>query len=141
MPLTGDVAKLGRIRHMLQELARVPSRLAPGLAARLTRRIRGMFASQSDPYGKRWAPNAPRTVAKKGHGRVGYEKGNLEAGSYAAPLPGSGVKIVVGPKGEYMQEPRAGVPRRRVLPDQGMPATWRADIKATLDEEIDKVKP
>lgn len=39
----------------------------------------GFFQSQSDPNGAAWMPLAPSTIKRKGHSRILFDSGDLEA--------------------------------------------------------------
>ncbi len=136
MPLTGDFAKLGRLRATLERLGRIPSRVAARAAPLIDARLREQFATGTDPYGKGWAPLAASTVRRKGFDTILVESGAGRAGTSAATASGAGIRIVLGPHLAFHMLPAKGRPERKVLPTQGLPRGWRADIAAVYLEEM-----
>ncbi len=132
MPMYGDLSWFKKAQRSIEELTRLPSKVTGPIAIRINARLRFMFLSQTDPYGNPWASLSPVTVAKKGHSRILYENGDLMAGTICVPLPGAGLKILIGPKGYYHQIGRSNMPARKVFPDKGMPPLWRQDIDAEV---------
>lgn len=61
--------------------------------------MRDGFAQSKAPNGTAWAPNAPATIKKKGHGLVLRDKGRLGVSLTQETHPDAVVEIVVEPAG------------------------------------------
>lgn len=127
-----------RYKAIAAELVKVPAAVAARGAAALQAIWRRDYEGGRDAYGKAWAPNAPSTIAKKGHGRVMQESGETLAKTLARPLPGAGIRLSTGPRAGYHLEPHRSRPARPVLPLSGMPATWRARLREIARDEARK---
>jgi hypothetical protein len=127
MGLSGS-SKLGIAR--LRDLAKVTSRISRDVAARIDNRVQDMFASESDPYGRAWPALKASTVKRtRGNSVVLYRKGKLRAGTRVVPARGAGVRIIFGPAAEHANEGAPNRARRLLLPEYGIPAKWRQDIR------------
>lgn len=120
-----------QVRRVVEELAYVPRRLAVDAAPEIDRLIQTQFRVGVDPYGNRWAPLRPATLRKHGPPPL-TDRGNLSSHTVARPTPGgrAGITIRIGrPYGAFHQIGfRVGKTRvkpRRILPNRGMPASWR----------------
>ena len=121
-------AKLARL---LGNLATVPSKVAPAIAARLQERVRDTYANEQDAYGNPWPELAPSTVVRKGGNSVILNRiGASSADCGARALAGSGVSVYAGGAAGWHQEAHGTRPARPVLPDRGLPPQWRADVEA-----------
>jgi hypothetical protein len=109
----------------LRSLQKVRSSVAREAAGALQARIDQQFVSGTDPYGNPWKANAASTIARKGHGRVGVGiTETMLATTKVVPASGAGLTLTVGvPYAGYFDRVR------RLLPDAGLPATWRADLQ------------
>jgi phage gpG-like protein len=58
------------------------------------------FDSKTAPDGSPWAPNAPVTIARKGHGDILVETGALEAAATTLDAPGH-VETIAGNEMEF----------------------------------------
>jgi hypothetical protein len=141
MPMSGDSKAIPGMRAALAELAKVPSRLARPTVARLNPRIDEMFQTGTNPYRKPWAPLKPSTIRRKrGNTQILVRTKKLWPGTRFIVNGGAGIALVIGPAGEYAQ---AGSPNRavrEVVPAYGLPAHWRADIKAVALAELKKAE-
>lgn len=140
MPLYGDLQQIALARATIKELAGLPSKVAVRVAAALTKELQRMFKEERDPYGNAWAELAEATVRKKGHDTILYEKGELQDGTKATPAPGAGVRIHIGPKGYFHQVGRENMPARKLLPEYGLPAKWRAIIRREVERALREAK-
>jgi hypothetical protein len=120
----------------LRELKTVPSRISKRVAVYVDEQYRDMFAGEHDPYRRPWAALAPSTIKRKGGNSVIlYRIGALNAGTHVKPARGAGVLITLGPNAIYAQEgdPGKNRPPRLLLPLYGIPAHWRAFIRAEAE--------
>jgi hypothetical protein len=134
-------AALRNVRRVVDELGRLPPKLAVAAAPEITRRLALQFAKGVDPYGRPWTPLRPATLRKHSPPPL-TDTGALRDGTKAEPMGGNriGLTIRVGARyGAFHQVGfRVGKTRvapRRILPSQGMPAEWR-DILRKLAREL-----
>lgn len=123
----------------LRELAQVPSRAAARVALELRAELMRSFAQGTDPYGRRWAPLKPSTLAKGRRPPPLTHTGRGKRGIKFAPLRGAGVSITssVGYLGTHM---RATPDRaaRKFLPEGVLPKRWREIWQRAVDAEVRK---
>jgi hypothetical protein len=124
-------AALRDVRRLVDELGQLPRRLAVAAAPDITRAIAAQFRDGVDPYGKPWAPLKPSTLQKHGPPPLTYT-GELKGGTKAEPMTGMrvGLTIRIGARyGAFHQVGfrvgRTKVKPRKILPNRGMPASWR----------------
>lgn len=129
MPVSGDFAKLGRLASTLEQLGRLPGRVARRVAPAITAKLQQQFDSGTDPYGKAWEPLKPSTIARKGHDTILVETGEGRDGTKAIALPGAGVGIILGPKLQWHLLKTENRAARPVLPLYGLPKAWRERIE------------
>ena len=127
-------AALRQVRRTLDELARLPKKLAVTAAPLISAELRDQFRTGTDPYGKPWAPLKPSTLKKHGPPPL-TDTRKLADGTKAFPSR-HGIAIVLGaPYGAFAQTGfrvgRTRVPPRRILPNRGMPAKWREILTRT----------
>ena len=125
------VRALASVRKQIEELARMPRKLAVACAPEITKLLRAGFRAGTDPYGRAWRRLKPSTLRKHGPPPL-TDSGKLADGTRAVVLDGNraGLHIKVGaPYGAFHQVGfRVGktkVGPRRILPAFGMPASWR----------------
>lgn len=110
--------------------AEAPQRLAKELAPMLDERTRDMFANESDPYGKPWAPLKASTIRrKKGNSVILYRANLLGPGTYVL-YTGRRLVFTYGPAAQYAQDGdqgRGNRPPRLLAPAYGIPKTWKDD--------------
>lgn len=126
------VRALESVQKQVDELARMPRKLAVACAPLITQLLRGGFATGRDPYGRPWRALRPATLAKGRRPPPLTDTRELADGTMAKALNGNraGLHLVVGAKyGAFHQVGfRVGktkVGPRRILPAFGMPASWR----------------
>jgi hypothetical protein len=129
MPLDG-------VRNALRELAKVPALASKDGAAAIEKLWRRSYRAGQDPYGNQWAPNAPSTIARKGHGRVMQETGATLRETRATALPSAGIKLTTGHKAAWHMQATENRPARKVMPAHGLPATWRAALKKIVEKRL-----
>ncbi len=138
MPLIGNMSAFPGMRNAVRRLLDVPSRVARRCVAPLNRKVAEMFNKGQDPYGNPLAALAASTVRRKLRDPaaakwattilIRYFK--LMPGTFFEAMPGAGLKLTIGPNGEWAQKGAANRPVRKVAPDQGLPASW-AEVVAT----------
>lgn len=117
-----------KYRKVARELQKVPSRLATQAAPIIERMWRKTYRAGQDPYGVKWAPLAPSTVARKGHDTIMVETGQTYRETRVRTLPGAGIGLVTGHKAQWHLEATGNRPARPVLPLRGIPSPWRARL-------------
>ena len=126
------IASLGRLIQTIETLARAPRRVAILAAPELTKLLRIQYLTGTDPYGRPWRALKPSTLAKGRHPPPLTDTKRLRDGTRAMVAPGgrAGIRLKLGaPYGFFHQVGfRVGktkVAPRRILPQFGIPATWR----------------
>lgn len=104
-------------------LAGIPSQVARESADALTAKIQRGFDAGTDPYDATWA------AKKDGSASHLEESGAMRAGTKATPLGRAGIALEAPPPANFHQSGTSRMPRRRVLPDSGLPASWRAILQ------------
>jgi phage gpG-like protein len=122
-------AALRDVRKTIEELARLPHKLAVVASPDITRELQSQFTGGKDPYGRPWAPLKPSTLRKHGPPPL-TDSGRLKSGTFARPGRG-GILVEIGASyGAFHQlgfrVHGTKVPARKILPARGMPAAWRA---------------
>jgi phage gpG-like protein len=122
------IAKLERLSRVLAQLDSLPRRTAEIAAPMITRELQKEFAQGRDAHGRKWRRLA---TGKPSHLT---ESGKLRRGTRATTMPGNsrGVRIMFGPRARIAAFHQLGtrtMPARRILPDRGMPASWKVAIE------------
>lgn len=126
-----------KLQRLARGLAGVPARVAPRIAARLQERVRDTYTNETDPYGVPWEPLKQSTVQRKGGNSVILTRtGGSQADCGARALGGAGVAVYANGAAGWHQEAHGSRPARPVLPDRGLPPTWREDIAAETSAEF-----
>jgi phage gpG-like protein len=102
----------------------------------ITKALKKEFASGNDPHGRKWKKLA---TGKPSHLTL---SGKLRRGTRAAPMPGGrkGLRIILGAKyGAFHQTGTRHMPARRILPDKGMPASWRLALERAHREVFQQI--
>jgi hypothetical protein len=135
MSADAAIAALASIQRQVDELSRMPRKLAAACAPEITKLLQAGYRAGTDPYGRAWRRLRPATLAKHGPPPLTHH-GKLRDGTRARLLDGNraGLSIVVGkPYGAFHQVGfrvhDTKVAPRRVLPAFGMPASWREVFK------------
>lgn len=106
----------------------------------LLKRTEQGFRSETDPYGKKWAPLSPATIAEKE--RLGYprkiltRKGDMRQ-SPTATIQGKSVKITIGFPGEFHQRGTVKMPKRQILPEGRLSKTDERNITDLAIDYLD----
>ena len=144
MPLTGDTGDIVGMRAALGELLKVPSQVATRAIPVLNKRLAKMFTNGVDPYGNKFAPLKPSTLKRKAAyanpGWILVRRGVMANETRFEAAAGAGIKLIVGPAGEQAQRGSYNREPRKIVPENGLPAEWRADIEkiARLVAKINK---
>jgi hypothetical protein len=131
------IAAMRQVRRSVEELARLPHKLAVVAAPLISAELRDQFRAGVDPYGVPWAPLKPSTLKRHGPPPLTATRA-LRDGTKAYAGRG-GIMMVLGRSyGAFAQTGfRVGharnvkVPARRILPNRGLPASWRRILDRT----------
>lgn len=128
--------KLAGLTRVIDQIALVTRRAARYAAPALTKLLRAEFAAGSDPYGRAWRGLMASTKARGRRNPPLTDTRRLKNSTKAMPMFGgrAGVRLVVGqPYGVFHQfgfrVGRTRVKPRRILPQFGLPGSWRAAIE------------
>lgn len=136
----GALQEIGKLEDMLAEMRAVPRKVAIVVAPKLTALLRRQFRQGMDPYGRQWARLKPSTLRKHGPPPLTHTR-TLGDGTKAEPYRAhyAGVRLKLGASYGFFHQigfkvGRTKVPARRILPQFGIPAEWRAILRnATRD--------
>lgn len=128
LEMSFPIAKLERLSRVLAQLDQLPRRVAEIAAPAITAELQREFARGADAHGRKWkrlATGKPSHLTKSR---------KLRAGTRAAAMPGNsrGIRIMFGARARiaaFHQLGTKNMPARRILPDQGMPASWRLALE------------
>ncbi len=135
MPMSGNTADIAAIRNVVKEMSKVPSQVGRRAVPRLNKRIAQMFSNGTDPYGNKWAALKASTIKrKKGDTRILIRKFQLMPGTFFATTGGAGIKMVVGRAGNRAQDGGKHRVPRIIVPQYGLPSTWRDDLVKSARE-------
>ena len=164
--LTGDFAVLNDMVARLSNLEKVLPEISRNAAEETLSLIRDGFQKQEDPYGENWKKKAfpdgrAVLVGKTARLRNGWHvKRANRSGFLVAPSVNyaqyhQGGTGVHGPKGTRIKPKKAralrfeaggntifrrsveGAPKRKMIPDRGLPARWRDALVDTAREVIE----
>jgi hypothetical protein len=125
-----------KLERLCRSLTEIPSAAAPRIADRLRERVLDCYTDERDPYGVPWTPLAASTVRRKrGNTVILTRTGASRANCGARAVRGAGVSVYAGGAAHWHQQAHGSRPARPVLPDRGLPPTWREDIAAVLGAE------
>jgi phage gpG-like protein len=134
---TAAVAALRSLQKTLERLAYVPRKVAVIAAPRLTKLVQAQFRAGVDPYGVAWRPLRPATIAKGRRSPPLTDTRRLRNGTKASARSGGRAGLVLkagAPYGAFHQVGfrvgRTRVAPRRIFPQRGLPAAWRAVLDA-----------
>jgi hypothetical protein len=128
------IASLEYAIKVVDQLGRLPERLAVAAAPKITELQKAQFDAGVDPYGQAWKALARRTLAKGRRPPPLTDKRRLRNGTGTWPLVGHRLlHRVNAPYGIHHQygAPRANLSQRMILPTKGLPPAWRR----ILDEQ------
>ncbi len=124
----------------LDEIAKVPSRIAAPVAEEINASLQEQFETGVNAYGNAWKPLLPQTVRrKKGDTRILRRTDTLSAETYARPMAGAGIEIVSRTPGDFHQNGTKHMVPRKILPDGAtLPKKWQEAIAKAFNEEFEK---
>lgn len=122
----------------LRELAKVPARVAPEASDEINTLLQEGFDAGIDPYGNAWTALAPATLAKGRTPPPLTDTHAMRDGTQARPLSGAGIGLEAPTPADRHQRGGVFLPVRKVLPDLGLPATWRAAIRDVYGRVLGK---
>jgi hypothetical protein len=122
-----NLKAFGKLERTLGELDQLPRRLAAAVVPLVTKELQREFARGADPYGRKW------TRLSTGKPSHLTKSTRLRTGTRAALMPGNskGVRILFGSRARVASLHQSGtkhMPARKILPERGMPASWRMAI-------------
>lgn len=132
-----NLAAFGKLERTLAELDQFPRRLAIAIAPAITKEIQREFANGQDPYGTRWKK------LKSGKPSKLTLSGKLRQGSKATPMTGgrAGLRILLGARyAVFHQTGTRKMPARKILPERGMPASWRMAIERESKKLLGRIR-
>lgn len=122
------------LARALRELTAVPSQIAGGVADSITARLAAGYAAGTDPHGAAWAPLRPATLAKGRTPPPLTDTGVMAAGTLARATGGAGIALEAPDPAGIHFAGTAFMAARPPLPSNGLPATWRADIRDAVSK-------
>lgn len=128
----------------LAQLAKVASRVATPVAARISVSLADQFRNAVNAYGNPWKALLPQTVRRKrGDARILMRTDALAAETVATPISGgAGVEITSLDYGNFHQTGTKRMVARKILPDgTSLPPVWTEAIQDSLDAEFSKRLP
>lgn len=126
---------LAKYSQMLGELAKVPARASVIASRSIKRLIEEQFITGMNPYGGRWAPLRPATLAKGRTPPPLTATGRMRASVRVSPVRGSGIQLSIDelPAGYHQGGTRRMV-ARPIFPEFSLPNKWRAAIRRAVKE-------
>lgn len=136
---------LARLDRVLDELARVPSRVSRPIADDLATLIDKQFARGVDAYGKAWNALRPYTIAKGRGWPPLSDTHDMRDRIRVTPRAGSGIEFFIPDPGRFHQFgwthhwQGLKVRPRPILPHRGtLPREWRAVIDRRMAEAFQR---
>lgn len=140
MTWNGDISHMGKLSENLAKLARVPSQASARVAEGIATLIEHEFDSGTDPYGRKWKPLAPATIAKGRTPPPLTDTGAMRGSVSVRPMPSAGVSLTIDHPAAPHQTGWSGTqgkgPARPILPGRRMPEQWAEVIRAAIDERV-----
>lgn len=140
MTWNGDIAAMGALAARAADLANVPERASFRVAVDIEQLIEEEFTAGTDPYGHAWRGLAPSTQARGRTDPPLTDSGAMRSSVSVFARMGGGIAITIdhpaAPHQTGWSGPVGSGPARPILPDRGMPATWREAIDTAVDEEV-----
>jgi hypothetical protein len=129
--VAGNAAALAALRKVAQavsELAQVPSRAASEASGSIKTILQRQFASQTDAYGRPWAPLTDATIKRWGSHPILDLTHQLKDVD-VRPMTGAGIVVTLGSKsGAFHQVGTYKMKGRPILPDGPLPPAWQQAI-------------
>lgn len=133
------IHEIGRLQETIRRLSDLPRATAEEAQEPINRLLQEQFRNGTDPYGRPWAPVKASTLELRKESRDPTpltDTRDLRDGTTVEVRAGgrAGLVIKLGAAYGYFHQVgfRAGktnVPPRRVLPQFGLPASWRLALR------------
>lgn len=135
--VSGDFGRLTGTIAALNQLARIPSRVAVIAAPKLQAQMRKDAGAEKDPYARAFAPHKPATTKRWGAHSVLDLTGAGIGSIQAKPAAGAGITLTAD---DHMAFTQAGTPTqvvRAIFPNTpSLPASWRRILEASTEEAL-----
>lgn len=133
----GRANKFGRLAQTLRELNAVPSQAAADAAPKIRALITKQFSSGANPYGTAWAALRPATLARGRRPPPLTDTRRMRRTIRVQTRAGSGLKISVpAPYAGFHQTGTSRMAKRLIVPDRGLPRSWREAIARSVRKRI-----
>jgi hypothetical protein len=127
------MAGIKHMQHVLSELSKVPEKAAQLAAPEISRLVKYQFRQGHDPYGTPWAKLAKRTLARGRRPPPLTDTGLLANSVRATVVRATGIRIMVtADYGYFHQVGTKWMPRRPIVPQYALPATWKMAINRAV---------
>lgn len=142
MTWEGDLSRMSALAERIEDMARIPSRVAGIVSRQISDAIQREFDDGEDPYGDAWEPLAEATLERGREAPPLTDTALLRGSIKVAPLPGAGVGIRVGapyaaPHQTGWSGPQGDGPKRAILPDRGeLPDEWTDILSLAMQREF-----
>jgi hypothetical protein len=145
MPYRGSAAmaisQIGKLQQLLTRMSDIPRRTAVDAAPKIEALVQAQFRAGTDPYGRSWRRLMPSTIAKGRKPPPLSDTKALRDGTrvFARAAHRAGIVIQLGESYGYFAQVgfRVGktvVPARRILPQFGLPDSWRRALESSARE-------
>lgn len=141
MTFRGDFRGLGQLGRNVEQLARVPSRVASSSATAIRGRLEEQFTEGKDPYGRPWAPLKPATVKAGRHNPPLTDTRKMRDHDLdVRPMGGAGIAITFNPNAPalFHQKGTPTMEARPILPTGTMPASWNRALEDASTQSVVK---
>lgn len=113
-------------------LLSVAAQVATESASELTGELQAQFDRGAGPYGDGWA------ALKSGAPSHLEASGAMRGGTRVRPNGGAGLAMEAPPPANFHQSGTRNMPARKVIPDNGLPASWRAILQRIYSDRLRK---
>ena len=127
------INSLARLSEALQALPDLRREAMVDASLKINDLMRKQFAAGTDPYGAKWAPLRPRTIAKGRHAPPLTDTGIMRD-SIQYQASAEGLHITVHTPAEYHQHGTKHMVARKILPENSLPQSWEIAIQEALDK-------
>ncbi len=134
------IQEIGRLQETIRRLSDLPRRTAEYAEEPLNRLLAEQFRNGTGPYGQPWAPVTEETLRLRRASKDPTPLTDTRAmrrGTVVAVRGGGRAGLVIRTGAPYSYFHQVGfrvhgkrVPARPVLPDRGIPASWRRVLDA-----------
>lgn len=139
--IESDLSPILNVIFQLQGKLDNQTPLMTKIGGYIVERAEDGFRTETDPYGDKWSPLSPATIAEKQ--RKGYpskiltRRGKLSV-SFKVLVRGNTVRIAsTSPESQYHQYGTRKMPKRQILPDTKLSPRDEANVVAMSAEYVD----